>query len=201
MNSKLAVQQLKKIEKLTDSMLLAADWKKPWKSLISTILSAQTRDETTIKISKKLYKKFPTLNKLSKASLSEIKRIIKPLNYYKTKAKNIKKTAKILTEKYKGKIPHNLKELIKLPGVGRKTANVFLAVQNKPAIGVDTHVKYLSRLLGWTKHKEQEKIEKDLKKLFPKKYWISINYILVRFGRTYKTRKLQEEKLRKSGII
>lgn len=200
MDSKQAISQLKAIEKLVSSeMLMAADWTKPWQSLISTIMSARTRDETTIAVSKRLYKYYPTLQKLSSANIRDVKKIIKPVNYYKTKAKHILETARRL-EKLK-KIPHNFDFLLTLPGVGRKTANVFLAVQDKPAIGVDTHVGYLSQLLGWTKHSKPHQIEADLKKLFPRKYWISINYILVRFGRTFKTRKQQQEKLKKEGII
>ena len=91
--------------------------------------------------------------------------------------------------------------MLKLPGVGRKTANVFLAVSGKPAIGVDTHVAYLAQILGWTKHKDKHKIEQDLENLFPKRYWISINYALVRFGRAYKTRKKQADKLREIGVL
>lgn len=197
-----AISQLKKIKRLTDKkMLLAADWKKPWQVLISTILSGQTKDETTIRISHLLYKKYKNLRSLSKARLSDIKKIIKPVNFYKTKARNIKKTAEIITNKYGGKIPHEISELLKLPGVGRKTANVFLAVQGKPAVGVDTHVAYLSHLLGWTKNMDKKKIEQDLEKLFPKRYWISINYILVRFGRAYKTRKKQADKLREIRVL
>lgn len=194
------LQQLKAIEKFTDSeMLMAADFKLPWQCLISTIMSARTRDEVTIQVSHKLYKKYPTIKKLAKASLTDIKKIIKPVNFYKTKAKHIKETAKILT--IRKSIPHDFDYLTSLPGVGRKTANVFLAVQNKPAIGVDTHVQYLSKVLGWTKHTKPHQVEEDLKKLFPKKYWISINYILVRFGRTYRTRKQQVKKLREEEII
>jgi len=200
--TKFAISQLRKIEKLTDKeMLLAADWTEEWQVLISTILSAQTKDETTINISRNLYKKYPTLNKLAKAKLKDVKKIIKPINYHKTKAKHIIQTAGIIKNKYKGKIPHNLDKLLELPGVGRKTGNVFLAVHNHPAIGIDTHVAYLSQILGWTKNKHPHKIEEDLKKLFPKRYWSSINYILVRFGRIYKTRKKQVEKLKEEGII
>ena len=197
-----AISQLRKIEKLTDKeMLLAADWTEEWKVLTSTILSAQTKDETTIKISHLLYKKYPTLNKLAKARLKDVKNIIKPINYHKTKSKNIIQTSRILIKSYKGKIPHKIEKLLELPGVGRKTANVFLAVHNHPAIGVDTHVAFLSQILGWTKSSKKEKIEKDLELLFPKKYWISINYILVRFGRIYKTRKKQVKKLIEERII
>jgi len=194
--------QLRKIEKLTDKkMMLAADWHKGWQVLISTILSAQTKDETTIKVSHVLYREYGSLRKLAKGKLKDIKKIIKSVNFYKTKAGNIKKTSEILIKEHKGKIPHDIHELLKLPGVGRKTANVFLAVMGHDAVGVDTHVAYLSYLLGWTKNKDKHKIEKDLENLFPRRYWISINYILVRFGRTYKTRKKQAGKLREIGIL
>lgn len=190
------------MEKLTDkSMLLAADWTKEWQVLISTILSAQTKDETTIKISHLLYKEYPTLSKLARAKLREVIKIIRPVNYHKTKAKHIIETAKLLINKYNSSIPHDISKLLELPGVGRKTANVFLAVHNHPAIGVDTHLAFLSQILDWTKHKHPYKIEKDLEALFPKSYWSSINYILVRFGRKYKTRKRQIEKLKEEKII
>ncbi len=206
MNSKLALQQLKHIKKLVDvkdkNLRLAAEWSEPWKSLISTILSSQTKDETTIKISNVLYKKYPTLTRLSRAKLNDIKKIIRPVNFYKTKSRHILETAKILVNTYKGNIPKTREKLMKLPGVGRKVANVYLVhVHKKATIGVDTHVMYLSNVLGWTKNKTQEKIEHDLEYLFPKKYWNSINYILVRFGRLYNTRKKQVEKLRQEGIL
>lgn len=200
MNTKQAIQQLKAIEKFTDSeMLMAADFKLPWQSLISTIMSARTRDEVTINVSHNLYKRYPTIQRLASANINEVKKIIKPVNFYITKSKHILETAKILNKKKT--IPHDFNFLVSLPGVGRKTANVFLAVQDKPAIGVDTHVQYLSKVLGWTKHTKPHQIEEDLKHLFPKRYWISINYILVGFGRTFKTRKQQVEKLRKEGIL
>ena len=180
-------------------MRLAADFKEPWQILISTMLSAQTRDETTIPIAEELFKKYPSPKKLSQAKLQDIKKIIKKVNFYKTKAKNVLATSKMIAERG---LSDDIEKLIEFPGVGRKTANVYLAVAHKkPAIGVDTHVAYLSGILGWTKNKDKHKIEKDLENLFPRKYWISINYTLVRFGRVYSTRKKQVEKLRRLGII
>jgi endonuclease III len=202
MNSDKAISQLKEIEKFTDpEMQLAAEWPKKWKILISTILSSQTRDETTIKYSNILYEKYSTLEKLSKASLRDVKMIIRPINFHKTKAKNIVETAKILV-KNRNRIPINRDELLELPGVGRKVANVYLVEAHKAAaIGVDTHVAFLSQILGWTKQKNPHKIEKDLESLFPKRYWNSINYVLVRFGRKFSTRKRQIEKLKEEKII
>jgi len=205
MDKKRALWQLNRIKKLVkgrEDVRLAAEWKEDWKSLISTILSSQTKDETTIKISNVLYKKYPTLKSLARASVSSIKKIIRPVNFYKTKAKHVLETAKILIKKYKGKIPRTREELMELPGVGRKVANVYLVeVHKAAAIGVDTHVGYLSQVLGWSKNKNPHKIEQDLERLFPSKDWNSINYILVRFGRIYNTRKRQVEKLREEGII
>ena len=189
MNTKKAVWQLKKIEKLAPKeMRLAAEWpkSKKWQILISTILSAQTRDEKTIEVSSVLYKKYSTVEELGDARLSSIGKIIRPVNYYKTKARHIKATAKIISG---GGIPTDIGGLLELPGVGRKVGNVYLAEAHKAdAIGVDTHVARISNKLGWTEHKNPHKIEKDLENLFPQKYWRSINYILVRFGRAYWTR-------------
>ncbi len=202
MDSKLAVKQLKKLEKSFNNgdLRLAADgWKKDWQVLIAIMLSAQTRDTTTISVCKLLFLNYPTLKKLSMENILQIEKIIKVVNYHKTKARRIKETAKILTGK---KVPDNLEELIELPGVGRKTANVYLAeVHKKAAIGVDTHVARLSKKLGWTKNSNPAKIEEDLKKLFPKNYWSKINKVLVTFGQIYgRSSKLEDKKLKEIFI-
>ena len=101
-----------------------------------------------------------------------------------------------MVKEYHSKIPESIEKLIELPGVGRKTANVFLAEIGKDTIGVDTHVSHISQKLGWTKHQKPAQIEKDLESLFPKKYWSKINETLVRFGKTYTSRKEKDELLR-----
>jgi len=190
--TKRAIKQLNALKRYNKKLRLAAEWKERWMILISTILSAQTKDETTIKISEILYKKYPSLLYLAKASLKDIKKIIKPINYYKTKAEHILETAKIIT-KNKGKIPKTREGLMELPGVGLKVSNVYLAVAHKiDCIGVDVHVARISNKLGWSKEKDKYKIEKDLEALFPRKYWRAINYILVTFGRR-NTRKVEDE--------
>ncbi len=156
------------------------------------MLSARTRDETTIEVCGILFGKYYNLGKLAKAQLKDVEELIRPVNYYKTKARRVLETAKILVKEHKGKPPIDIKELMTLPGVGRKTANVFLSGMGIEALGVDTHVAYISQKLGWTTNKNPHKIEKDLKELFPKTYWNSVNAILVRFGRTY-PRKKQDE--------
>ena len=196
LNPKQALKQLMRIKKLISGseIRLAAEWSKKWQGLISTILSAQTRDDMTIKISHELYRKYPSIQKLAEAKLGEIKKIIKPINYYKTKARHIKETARIITEKYNRRIPQTCDELLKLPGVGRKVANVYLAQAHKAAaIGVDTHLSQTSRKLRWSNNKNPHKIEKDLEKLFPRRYWNQLNYVAVRFGRTYS--KKEKEKI------
>jgi endonuclease-3 len=197
MNQKRAIRQLKFLERLVKGKepRLAAEQSSKWKILISTILASQSRDILTNKISAILYKKYKSPKALGKAKLVEIKKIIRPINYYKTKAKHIKKTAKIISNG----IPKTREELMDLPGVGRKVANVYLAeAHDAPAIGVDTHVARISRKIGWTKNKNPHKIEADLERLFPKKYWNSINYIVVSFGQTYgKSRKKEDEILKK----
>lgn len=179
------------------SMRLAAEsWGSDFQILISTIMSARTRDETTIPTAESLFKKFPTAEKLSKAPLWEIEKIIRPVNFFRNKSKNILACSKEIVKNYDGKIPHDIAKLVKLPGVGRKTANVFLAELGQDAIGVDTHVAYISRKLGWTKNSQQEKIEQDLKTIFPKNLWKGVNSTLVRFGKTHTSRKKKDSLLR-----
>ncbi|MBI1978825.1 MAG: endonuclease III [Candidatus Aenigmarchaeota archaeon] len=197
-NNKRILKQLKELERLSSNMRLAAEkWSNPWQTLISTILSARTRDEITIPIANKLFEKYPTVKSLAKGKVKNIQKIIRPINFYKTKSKNIIKCAKILAKKYNGNPPHDFERLLELPGVGRKTANVFLSEMGKDTIGIDTHVSYLSQKLSWTKNKNPEKIEEDLKRLFPKYYWKKINPILVRFGKTYTSRRKKDEILKR----
>ena len=186
------LRQLKELDKLGKNLRLAAEWEKPWQILISTILSARTRDEKTIEVSNVLYKKYPKVNDLAYAKIEDVVKIIRQINYHKTKSKNIVACAKVLVEEYDGRVPEDFEKLLGLPGVGRKTANVFLAERGKQAIGVDTHVGNISRALGWTNNHNPAKVEEDLKKLFPEKNWRSINYILVRFGRSYRGKKREE---------
>ena len=202
MNSKTVIKQLKEMEKYGRKMRLAAEeWNSPWEILIATILSARTRDEKTIPIAEKLFKKYKNASQLSNAKISEVEKIIRPINFYKNKSKNIVKCSRELVENYNSKIPLNENELVKLSGVGLKTANVFLSEIGKDAIGVDTHVSYISQKLKWTKNKSPEKIKKDLEKLFPKKHWRKINSTLVRLGKTYTSKKRKDEVLDNIGKI
>ncbi len=190
------LRQLNELKRLGGDMRLAAEgWGEEWKCLIATIMSAQSRDETTIPIAENLFSIYSSLNKLANASYSDVLRIFSKLNFNKTKAKNVVACAKELVDKYNGKIPHDLDKLIELSGVGRKTANVFLSEHGKDGLAVDTHVYQIARNLDWSKGKNPHKVEIDLKKLFPPKYWSEVNPILVRFGKKYTSRKRKKELL------
>ena len=185
-----ALKQLNQLKKLGGSMRLAGEkWRSEFQTLIAIILSARSLDETTIKCATILFRKYPDAKKLSKANVSDVEKIIRPINFYKNKSRNIINCSKKLMEEYNGKVPRDFNELIKLPGVGRKTANVFLSEYGHDTIGIDTHVDYISHYLSWTKSKKMEDVENDLKKLFPKKSWKTINPILVKFGKKYTSRK------------
>ncbi|MFC1770462.1 endonuclease III [Candidatus Margulisiibacteriota bacterium] len=152
--------------------------------LVAVVLSAQCTDKAVNNITPNIFKKFPTPKDLSKSTLEEIKTKIKTINYYKTKAKNLKSIAQIICKKYSGKIPSNRKELMALPGIGRKSANVILGqVFNQPAITVDTHVKRLAQRIGFTSEKDPSKIEKDLMIIWPKELWFDYSSLLILHGR------------------
>jgi len=198
MNSERVIRQFKELKKISKVMRLAAEgWNEEWKILISTILSAQTKDETTIPVAESLFEKYGSVRKLSNAKLNDAMKTIRRANYYKTKARNVIACCKILDKRYAGKVPHDIDLLLGLPGVGRKTANVFLAEIGHKTIGVDTHVNYISNYLGWADSKNPEKVEISLKGLFPKRLWGDLNWVLVRFGKTHTSKKIKNEILDK----
>ena len=166
---------VKEIKKLTDT---------PFKSLIMAILSTRTKDKTLIEISKELFSRIKTPFDLDKLTEEEIDKMIYKVGFHRVKARNLKKLAKILIEKYNGEIPLKKEELLKLPGVGIKVANVVLSKFGGDEIAVDVHTFRISKRLGWSKGKNPIEVEKDLKKLFPKNMWNKINYLLVAFGQT-----------------
>ena len=189
-----ASKQLAALKETSKTMRLAAEqWANDYQILVSTIMSARTRDEVTIVVAEKLFKKYPTAEKLAKANQKDIEEIIRPVNFYRNKTKSIINCSKEIINNFNGFVPHDIDKLITLPGVGRKTANVFLAEQGKHALPVDTHVYYISRKLGWAKEKNPHKVEQELKELFPKEYWNKINNALVHFGKTHTSRKEKDK--------
>ncbi|MBQ1328582.1 MAG: endonuclease III [Eubacterium sp.] len=160
------------------------DPNKPWQLLIATILSAQCTDARVNEVTKSLFKKYDTLQKFAEAEVSELEKDIYSTGFYKNKARNIKACSIILLEEYNGAVPWDIDLLVKLPGVGRKTANVIRGnIYNIDSIVVDTHVKRVSRLLGLTGSEEPEKIEVDLMKCIPKDNWIIYNMQVILLGR------------------
>ena len=156
----------------------------PFKVLISCILSWRTQDRTTGPISLKLFQAADTPQKLSKMPLKKIQKIIRPVNYYITKSVRIKQIAKDIIEKYNGKVPDTFEELMKLKGVGKKTAAITMVYGHKKSdyIPVDVHVHVLSNRLGWVKTKNAEQTMDELMKIVPKKYWHDLNDLFVLHG-------------------
>jgi len=151
--------------------------------LVATILSARTNDTTTTNAVKKLFPRANSAKELSKLSKEEIEKLIFPVGFYRNKAEFLKKLPRVLDELFGSKVPDNIDDLLKLPGVGRKTANLVVSVAfNKPAICVDTHVHRISNIWGYVKTRTPLETEMALRKKLPKKYWMTFNSILVAYG-------------------
>ncbi len=179
-------------------MPLEAFGKDPYKTLISTILSARTKDEITLEASKRLFKMAANFKKIDQLDELEIRNLIYPVGFYKTKAKHLFKIAR----SHLAIVPNTREELMKLPGVGRKTANLVLnRAFGIPAIAVDTHVHRICNILGWVKTKTPKETEIKLIKIIPKKYWSNLNRLFVSIGRQYTTNKKLIEFLRKEEIL
>jgi endonuclease-3 len=156
----------------------------PWQLLIAVILSAQCTDARVNIVTKDLFVKYDSLEKFANADLKELEMDIRPTGFFHNKAKNIIACAKRLVEVYGGEVPSELEDLLTLPGVGRKTANVIRGnIYDQPSIVVDTHVKRISKRLGFTEEEDPEKIEFELMKKLPKEHWILYNIQIISFGR------------------
>ena len=162
--------------------LIAVQTRDPFKVLVATILSARTKDETTSKASRRLFNEAPDVHALAGLSEERIRKLIHPVGFFKNKANYLSRLPGAL-EPYDYKVPDELDKLLKLPGVGRKTANLVLSVAfDKPAICVDTHVHRIMNIWGFVNTKNPESTEKALEKILPVKYWKKVNSILVAFG-------------------
>ncbi|MEM2615841.1 MAG: endonuclease III [Thermoplasmatales archaeon] len=159
-------------------------WDDPFRILITAILSTRTKDEVTDRASLRLFCKFPHAKELSRADADEVKELIKPVGFYSSKARAVIETAKIIEEKFNGKVPDKMSSLLELPGVGRKVASIVLSYGfGKNAIAVDTHVQRISYRLGLTNSKDPEKTEVILKKLISRERWNDVNSYFVSFGK------------------
>src|SRR5712692_6896376 len=155
----------------------------PFRVLIATVLSHRTKDPVTALASSRLFAKFPDVESLAKANTRTVSRLIKPVGFYNTKARTVKKISRILLDKYSGKVPENMDQLLELPSVGRKTANCVLVYGFKtPAIPVDTHVHRIFNRIGVVETKTPEETEKELTRLADRKDWLPLNEVFVRFG-------------------
>ncbi len=156
---------------------------RPFRILIATILSARTKDENTTKAADKLFKLYGTPQKLAKAKVKDVEKVIKSVGFYHVKSKRIIEVANLILSKYNGKVPADIDKLVDMPGVGRKTANCVLVYAfEKPAIPVDTHVHRISNRLGLVDTKIPEETEMALREKIPKKYWLGINNTFVMYG-------------------
>ena len=173
------------LEKEHADAKIALHYSNPLELLVSTILSAQSTDEQINKITKSLFKKYRTTEDYANADLEELEQDIKSSGFYHNKAKNIKNCCKMLVEKHNGRVPKTMAELIELPGVARKTANIVLfnAYGIIAGVAVDTHVRRLAQRLGLTENEDPAKIELDLMNLVPKDKWMRITDLLIFHGR------------------
>lgn len=181
-----------RIEEITDILKktyprsrTALRFETPLQILVATILSAQCTDEKVNEITPSLFRRYPTALDFAQADPSILEKEVRPTGFFRNKTKSIINASKKIIEDFNGVVPDNMEDLITLPGVARKTANIVLSSAYKKAegIAVDTHVKRLSQRLGLSREKDPDKIERDLMDLVPSKYWLDFNYLLVNHGR------------------
>lgn len=178
-------QILKILEREYSEAKCSLHYETPFQLLVATILSAQCTDERVNKVTPILFKKYPDAQAMSKATQTQIEKMIQSTGFFRSKAKSILETSKALVEKHDGVVPRNLNDLIALRGVGRKTANVVLGnAYGIPGLVVDTHVGRLSRRMGFTKETDPEKVEAEMMKLVPQEKWTVFSHYLIDHGRT-----------------
>ena len=185
MNKEKAIKIIEILKELYPDAKCSLDFTTPFEMLVAVILSAQCTDDRVNKTTPAIFEKYSTPKDFNEMPLEVLEELIHPCGFYKNKAKNIKLTAKKIEEEYNSQVPDTMEDLLSLPGVGRKTANVvMLEAFNKPqGIAVDTHAKRLSNRIGFSLEETPDKIEQDLLKIFPYEYLKDINHILIYHGR------------------
>ena len=185
MYKKDALKIVEELKKRYPDATCSLDFKTPFEAVVAVILSAQCTDERVNKTTPALFKRCKTIEDFVNIDIKELEDLIHPCGFFKNKAKNIKLCAKQVLENFNGQVPNNMKDLMSLTGVGRKTANVVLleVFGIAEGVAVDTHAKRISNLTGLSNEKEPEKIEQDLIKIFPKEYLKDINHLFVWHGR------------------
>ena len=192
MNQNKAIEIIKTLKNFYPDATCSLDFSTPFQMLVAVVLSAQCTDERVNKTTPELFAKYPTVYDFDKIDLHTLEEIIHPCGFYKNKAKNLKAAARYIIENYNGEVPQSMEDLIKIPGVGRKSANVIMleAFNNPQGIAVDTHAKSISNKIGFSKESDPLKIEEDLIKLIPKEYFYDVNHLLVWHGiKTCSSRK------------
>jgi len=175
------------LKKLFPNARIALRYSNPWELLVAVILSAQCTDKRVNEVTEKVFKKYRTIEDYASAQQKEFEKDIYSTGFYKNKARHIITAAKMLLEKYNGKLPDSMEELLNIPGIGRKTANVILGIAygKSEGIVVDTHVIRLSKKLGLTHTANPDTIERELMRIVPRKEWITFSHMLIHYGRTY----------------
>lgn len=185
MNKKDAIIIIETLKEMYPEAKCSLDFSTPFQMLVSVVLSAQCTDERVNKTTPSIFLKYSTPQDFADMDIELLEELIHPCGFYKTKAKNLKRTAQILVEKYDGIVPNNMEDLMSLPGVGRKSANVIMleAFDLPQGIAVDTHCKRIANRLGFSSESDPAKIEQDLLKVIPKEYYKDVNHIFIWHGR------------------
>ena len=185
MNKKDAIIIIETLKEMYPDAKCSLDFSTPFQMLVSVVLSAQCTDERVNKTTPSIFSKYSTPQDFADMDIELLEELIHPCGFYKTKAKNLKRTAQILVEKYDGIVPNNMEDLMSLPGVGRKSANVIMleAFDLPQGIAVDTHCKRIANRLGFSSESDPAKIEQDLLKVIPKEYYKDVNHIFIWHGR------------------
>lgn len=178
------IKELKKLFPISKTVL---SYSTPWELTVAVILSARNTDKKVNEVTKDLFKKYKTIKDYKNADIKDLEKDLSRLGLFRQKAKFVKNTAEILLEKYNGELPKTMGELILLPGIGRKTANIILGnvYGIVEGIAIDTHVTRLSKLFGLTKNSDPNKIEKDLMEIIPKSEWLDFTNRMIDYGRLY----------------
>jgi len=191
-----ALKIIRKLKELFPKIKPSLNYSNNLELLVSTILSAQCTDKIVNKVTEKLFKKYKSVDDFVNANILELEKDIRPTGFYKNKAKNIIGTAKIIKEKFKGKVQDTMENLLTLPGVARKTANIVIykCFGKIEGVAVDTHVKRLSNVLKLSNNHDQNKIEKDLMEVLPKREWMDFTFRIVEYGRKFCPAKKHDHK-------
>jgi endonuclease-3 len=180
-----ALKIIARLRRAYPDVKCSLDYESPFQLLAATVLSAQCTDERVNKVTPALFAKYPDAARMAKAKLADVERLVQSTGFYKNKARALVESAKIIVEKHGGEVPRTMEELTHLRGIGRKTANVILgnAFGLAEGVVVDTHVKRLTHRMGFTKHRDPVKVERDLIDLLPREEWTDFSHLMIFHGR------------------